>query len=166
MNHFLKSNNVKLNAAGYLVTSDKAEKPVTHPAFVAEQEAAHYMVMLAKAIEGKTFKVANADDFAAIEAAVLKSINEAKVEEYVKAPAKPAMEITNKLTAEAEAFINHGQDVSKANQINAVMNQFNTIKSIEEVGDYFTEGLVKLKAIYTIAEIQSAVEARISKIGR
>lgn len=166
MNHFLKANNVKLNDAGYLVTSDKAEKPVTHPAFVAEQEAAHYMVMLAKAIEGKTFKVANADDFAAIEAAVLKSINEAKVEEYIAIPAEPATPLKNQLADEALAFINHGQDVSKANQINAVMNQFNTIRSIEKVGDYFTEGLVKLKAIYTIAEIQAAVEARISKIGR
>lgn len=166
MNHFLKANNLKRNDAGYLVTNDKQERPVTHPAFVAEQEAAHYMVMLAKAIEGKTFKVANADDFAAIEAAVLKSINEAKVEEYVKAPAKPKMEITDKLADEALAFINHGQDVSKANQVNAVMNQFNTIRSIEKVGDYFTEGLVKLKAVYTIAEIQAAVEARISKIGR
>lgn len=166
MNHFLKSNAVKLNAAGYLVTNNKEEKPVNHPAFVAEQEAAHYVVMLAKAIEGKTFKVANADDFAAIEAAVLKSINEAKVEEYVKAPAKPAMEITDKLADEALAFINHGQDVSKAQAVNAVMNQFNTVNAIENVGDYFTEGLVKLKEIYTIAQIQAAVEARISKIGR
>lgn len=166
MNHFLKSQNVKLNAAGYLVTNDKTEKPVTHPAFVAEQEAAHYMVMLAKAIEGKTFKVANADDFAAIETAVLKSINEAKVEVYASVPAKPAMEITDKLASEALAFINHGQDVSKTQAVNAVMNQFNTVNAIEKVGDYFNEGLVKLKAIYTIAEIQAAVEARISKIGR
>jgi DNA segregation ATPase FtsK/SpoIIIE-like protein len=161
----LQTNQIEINKAGYLV-SIASQKPVNHPAFVAEQEAAHYVVMLAKAIEGKTFKVANADDFAAIEAAVLKSINEAKVETYVKTPAKPAMEITNKLAEEAMAFVNHGQDVSKANQINAVMNQFNTINAIENVGDYFTEGLVKLKAIYTIAEIQAAVEARISKIGR
>jgi hypothetical protein len=161
----LQTNQIEINKAGYLV-SIASQKPVNHPAFVAEQEKAHYMVMLAKAIEGKTFKASNVDDIKAIEAAVEKAIYAEKVEEYVKTPAKPKMEITDKLTAEAEAFINHGQDVSKAQAVNAVMNQFNTVNAIENVGDYFTEGLVKLKAIYTIAEIQAAVEARISKIGR
>lgn len=164
--NFLKSNEVTKNAANYLVTVNGA-KPVNHPAWVAEQEAAHYVVSLAAAIKGKTFKVSDVDNFAAIEAEVLRSINAEKIENYTTVPAKPVMKLTNQLADEAMAFINHGQDVSKANQINAVMNQFNTIRAVEEVGDYFTEGTpVKLKAIYTIAEIQAAVEAKISKIGR
>ncbi len=164
MNHFLKAESVKLNPAGYLVTNNKEEKPVNHPAFVVEQERAHYMVMLAAAIKGKNFKSTDVDNFAAIEKAVYDAINSEKVESYVAVPTKPNMELTNKLADEALAFINHGQDVSKANDINKVMNQFNTVKAIETVGDYFTEGLVKLKAIYTIAEIQAAVEATIDLI--
>ena len=39
------------------------------------------------------------------------------------------------------------------------MNEFNSIADIESVGDYFTEGLVKLNKIYSISEIQFAVES-------
>jgi hypothetical protein len=39
------------------------------------------------------------------------------------------------------------------------MQAFNAINAVETTGDYFSEGLVKLTNIYTIAEVKAAMEA-------
>jgi hypothetical protein len=44
------------------------------------------------------------------------------------------------------------------------MNQFNKINDVEQVGDYFSEGLVKLNKIYTIEEILAAVKIQVEKL--
>ncbi len=44
------------------------------------------------------------------------------------------------------------------------MQTFNAINGVQSVGDYFSEGLVKLNKIYTIEEILAAIQINIEKI--
>lgn len=160
---FLEFSQVELNKAGYLV-SNITKKPVTHVAFVAEQKQAEYLIKLAKAIEGKTFTASKVDNLAEIKKSVLDSINaDAKVS-YVDAPAKPKSKVNDEMVKFALDFVNYEGNKSKAEKVNNFMQQFNSIQSIESVGDYFNEGLVKLNKIYSIAEILEAVKLTVDKL--
>lgn len=159
---FLKSSELSLNPAGYLVaTIGKSDKPVTHAEFVNQQRAAEYIVKLAAALKGKTFKASKLDDLEAIKREV-KAAMTTDVRTYVSAPTKPTSKVNDEMVEFALNFAKFEDEKGKAAQINAFMQSFNKIADVENVGEYFSEGVVKLAKIYTIAEIQAAVEANIS----
>jgi hypothetical protein len=155
---FLKSTDIELNAAGYLV-SKTTKKPVSHTAFVAQQRNADYVVKLAAAIKGKNFRTTKTDDLEAIKASVKASMVAAQVNEYVAMPTKPTSKVQDELTQLALDFVKYEDTKETNSKINNIMNEFNSINDIEKVGDYFSEGLVKLSKIYTIKEILSAVKS-------
>jgi hypothetical protein len=161
---FLVIEQLELNKAGYLI-SNVSSKPVTHDVFVAQQKAAEYTVKLAAAIEGKTFKASEVDSLEAIKAEVKASINSTSVKSYVAAPAKPKSEVKEELLKFALDYTSFEEDTAKTAKINEMMNKFNKINDVQELGEYFTEGLVKLNKIYTIAEILKAVTALVPVLG-
>ena len=160
---FLTSKELKLNPAGYLI-STASKKPVTHVKFVQQQQQAEYMVKLAKAIEGKTFKCGKIDNLNAIKEAVLASMSKNQTKEYVSTPKKPVSKANDELVKFALDFADYQDTKQTVAKINEFMNQFNTIDAIEQVGDYFTEGLVQLNEIYTIDTILKAVQATTEKL--
>jgi hypothetical protein len=44
------------------------------------------------------------------------------------------------------------------------MNEYNVINDVEQVGEYFSEGVVKLKALYSIKTILAAVKITADKL--
>ena len=113
------------------------------------------------AVQGKTFKAGKLDDLEAIKASVRASMtNDTK--SYVEDPTKPVSKVNDEMVEFALNFAKY-EDVKEQNkQINTFMNQFNSINDVESVGDYFSEGVVKLAKIYTVAEILEAVKSNIS----
>ena len=160
---FLKNTDLVLNAAGYL-TIKKSGKPVNHNQFVQQQHKAEYIVKLAKAIEGKTFKCGKIDNLDAIKEAVLASMSKNQTKEYVSTPKKPVSKANDELVKFALDFADYQDTKQTVAKINEFMNQFSTIDAIEQVGDYFTEGLVQLNEIYTIDTILKAVQATTEKL--
>jgi MinD superfamily P-loop ATPase len=160
---FLTNQNLSLNKAGYLVSTE-SKKPVTHVEFVNQQKAAHYLVSLAEAIKDKNFVIGQIDNYAAIKAEVVKSINEATVVQYATAPAEPTSKVLDELIKYATDFDSYHDTKVSVSKINEFMNQFNKINDVEQVGDYFSEGLVKLNKIYTIEEILAAVKIQVEKL--
>lgn len=63
----------------------------------------------------------------------------------------------NSLKLEALDFIKNQNEVEKAQKINEFMQQFRILKTFEEVGLYFDDGLVQLNNIYTVDEILKSV---------
>ena len=160
---FLTSSQLELNPAGYLV-STVSTKPVLHAEFVAQQKAAEYTVKLAEAIKDKSFTATKVDSIETIKQQVLASINKASVKSYVSAPAKPTNDINDQLVKFALDYVGYESDKLESSKINDFMQQFNKINDIEEVGEYFSEGLVKLSKIYTIVEILAAVTICVNKL--
>ena len=160
---FLTSKNLVLNPAGYLI-SKETKKPVTHSDFVAQQKAAEYIVKLADAIKDKNFKSGKVDNLDEIKASIMASINAKNIKEYVATPSKPTCKAKDDLVKFALDFVNFEDNKAEAEQINKLMSQFETIEAVESVGDYFSEGLVKLSKIYTIAEILAAVKINADKM--
>lgn len=160
---FLKSEDLELNSAKYLV-SKKTGKPVKHSMFVKEQEGAEYLTKLVDAMEGKNFKQTKVDNLNDIKAQVVKSMSESSVREYVKNGKAPVSKTIEDLTDFAMKFSAYHDDVDKNSSINAIMNEYNKIDDVEKVGDYFAEGIVKLNKIYSTKEILAAAQAYITKI--
>ena len=154
---FLTSKELDLNPAGYLV-SKSTNKPVKHGMYAAAQDRAHYLVELSKAVQGKSFKVGKVDCLRTIEASVRAKINAAAVINYVPTPTKPVSAVNDELVQFALDFASYETLKSDSEKINTIMNTFNVINAVETTGDYFEEALVKLNKIYSIAEIQSAVD--------
>lgn len=159
MNTFLKLNNLSLNPAGYLIDK-KSEKPVNHPAFVEQQAKAHYIVLLAEAIKGKTFKASKLDDLEAIKAQVKASISN-NTRSYVAEPKKPTSKVNDEMVEFALNFAKFEDEKGKVAQVNNFMQQFNAIQDVESVGDYFSEGVTKVSKLYTISEILAAVQTNV-----
>lgn len=155
---FLKSSELQLNAAGYLVSTTN-NKPVTHPMFVQQQQSAHFTVELSKAVQGKSFKSSKVDSLEAIMEEVKKSIAATEKVAYITAPTKPTSKVNDELVQFALDFANFETEKANSEKLNELMQQFNAIHAIETVGDYFQEGLVKLSKIYTIEQIKEAVVA-------
>ena len=160
---FLTSKDLSLNAANYLISSS-SKKPVAHLEFVRQQQAAEYLVKLAEAIKDKTFTASKVDNLAAIKAEVLRSIKEVTVVQYATAPTEPTSALLDELVKYAEDFDSYHDTKVSVSKINEFMNQFNKINDVEQVGDYFSEGLVKLNKIYTIEEILAAVKIQVEKL--
>lgn len=155
---FLTVKDLSLNPAGYLI-STTSKKPVTHPAFVAQQKNAEYTVKLADAIKGKTFKCGKTDDLDKIKAEVLAAINAKNIKQFIATPEKPKSAVKDELVQHALNFANYEVKKGEVAKINEIMAEFEAITAVEEVGDYFSEGLVKLTKIYTTEEILAAVQA-------
>jgi len=160
---FLKSENLVLNPAGYLINKT-TKRPVDHKDFVSQQKSAEYIVKLADAIKDKNFKSGNVDNLETIKAEVMASINSKNVKEYVKTPSKPTSKANDELVKFAMDFVTYEDDKQEVEQINKLMDQFSAIEAIESVGDYFSEGLVKLNVIYTTAQILAAVKINADKL--
>lgn len=160
---FLKSNQLELNPAGYLVSKVDG-KPVNHPLFVMQQRAAEYTVKLAEAIKDKNFKQGNVDNLEAIKQEVLISISNASTRNYVSEPKEPVSKVQDELTKHALDFVKFLEKKEETSKVNSLMNQFNKIDDVENVGDYFEEGLVKLNEIYTIKQILAAIKITVDKL--
>lgn len=160
---FLKVSDLKLNPAGYLINKT-TNKPVDHKDFVAQQRAAEYVVKLAAAISDKNFTPGKVDCLADIKAEVMASINAKNVKEYVAVPKEPTSKVVDELTKYALDFVSFEENKEEAAAVNKLMDSFSSIEAIESVGDYFSEGLVKLNAIYSIKEILAAVKINAEKM--
>ena len=152
---FLKLVDVKLNEAGYLV-SVKTDKPVNNEAFVNAQNEAHLFVSIANECKGKKFKADAVSVFANIVDKVKKSLSEEAVYEYETAPKKPDLSIADKIAAEGVAFAEFEGKRSKASKVNRLLAQFEAIRKTEQVGEYFEEGVVNLKKLYSIDDLVTA----------
>jgi len=160
---FLKLNEISLNPAGYLVATE-TNKPVNHKEFAEQQKRAHYVVKLSEAIKDKNFKAVAIDDLEAITRKLQAELDAADVTNYVAAPEKPTSKVQEELVQFALDFASYGDKKEQTDKINTFMQTFNAINGVESVGDYFSEGLVKLNKIYTIEEILAAVRINIEKI--
>ena len=152
---FLKLTDVKLNEAGYLV-SVKTDKPVNNEDFVNAQNEAHLFVSIANECKGKKFKADEVSVFASIVDKVKKSLSEKTVYEYETAPKKPDLSMANKIAAEGAAFAEFEGKQSKAAKVNRLLVQFEAIRKTEQVGEYFVEGVVNLKKLYSIDDLVTA----------
>jgi len=160
-NEFLKLEQLQLNPAGYLTNGTK---PVTHKEFVEAQKAAEYVVKLADAIKNKNFECGKVDNLAAIKAEVQAAINATSKKVYVTAPTKPVSAVNEELVQFALDFAKFEDEKGKIAKINEFMQQFSVINDVESVGEYFSEGLVKLSKLYTTEEILEAVKVHIEKL--
>lgn len=159
---FLKLNDLELNTAGYLV-SKKSGKPVTHSEFIKQQKNAEYIVKLAEAIKDKNFKPGKIDNLEDIKHEVLTSLN-TTTQVYLKEPTKPVSKVNEELVKYALDFVNYEKSKEKTEKINELMNEFNCINDVESVGEYFTEGVIKLNNIYNIKTILAAVQITSDKL--
>lgn len=163
MNEFLKSSELTLNPANYLISAT-TNKPVIHKEFVEQQKRAHYVCSLAIAIKDKNFKPCQVDDLDAITRQVQAELDASDVTNYVAAPEKPTSKVQEELVQFALDFASYGDKKEQTDKINTFMQTFNAINNAEQFGEYFTEGLVKLNKIYSISEILEAVKINIDKI--
>lgn len=159
---FLKSTELSLNAAGYLV-SETTGKPVTHSEFVNQQKNAEYIVKLAAAIKDANFTPSKVDNLEAIKVAVKASMA-GSTQTYVTAPTKPTSQVNDELVKFALDFNSYEDAKLQSEKINVFMQQFNSVNDVEQVGDYFTEGVVKLSAIYDIKTILEAIRINVEKL--
>jgi hypothetical protein len=154
---FLKLVDVKLNEAGYLV-STQTNKPVNNGAFVNAQNEAHLFVSIANACKDKKFKADKVSVFTSIVDKVKKSLSEEAVYEYETAPKKPTLSISDKIAAEGVAFAKFEGKQNKTAKVNKLLIQFEAIRKTEQVGEYFEEGAVNLKKLYSIDDLVTAAK--------
>ena len=160
---FLTQKEVTLKQAGYLVNSTNNESPIINEEFVQAQEVAHYFVTLADRIKDKNFKVETPDSFDEICLQVSMENFAATKPKYVEDGEEPKTAIKDKLVKESLAWLKFRENKSKNELINNKMQAFNVLKEFEEFGLFFSEGVVKLEKIYTVAEILKAVTLIIEK---
>jgi hypothetical protein len=156
MKKFLKSTDVQL-VNGYLSNGEEMA-PVTHEAFIAAQKRAEYICTFATLAKGKDFKGKEADSLDDLKKKVAEALA-TKDTEFVTAPAKVTQELTDKLAAEAKAFMSFTDETTKVKKINKFLQEFNILKEFEEVGLFFEDGIVKLNKIYTLEEVVTSVQA-------
>ena len=155
---FLKLVDVKLNEAGYLV-STQTNKPVNNVGFVNAQKEAHLFVSIAKECEGKVFKASEVVSvFSDIIEKVKNSVSTEAVYEYEAAPKKPTNSILDKITAAGVEFTEFESKKDKAAKVNKLMVQFEAIRKTEQLGEYFEEGVVNLKKLYSIDDLVTAAK--------
>lgn len=160
---FVKSTELALVNGGYVVTG-KGQTPVFHEEFIRLQKHAEWIVTFAEKAKGVDFVGKIPASIEAIKYEVTKTLAGSGVE-YLPKPEKVERELTDKLAAEAMAFIKHFGESSKVEKINKFMQTFNVIKEFEEFGLYFEEEICKLNKVYTIEEIVTAVKEVIDLLG-
>lgn len=161
---FLKAKELKLNEAGYLV-STVTGKPVNNNSYYKQQKAAEYVVKLAEKIKNKNFRQVNIDCLDQVKKELTEELSKRQSYVYVDQPSEPKSKVFDDLVNYALKFSSIEDEKLKVNQINENMNEFNTIFDVENVGEYFTQEIVKLNKIYTINEILNAVTEISNKVG-
>lgn len=155
MKTFLKKGEVQLINGGYV--SDMSGKPVSNTAFLDAQLHAEYIVTFAKMAKNKNFKGVKANSIESFITEVKSAINKNKPTQYLETPTTVKRPTTEKLAAEAMAFMEYQGEVSKVEKINQFLQQFNVINEFETYGLFFDQEIVKLSNIYTMEEITTAV---------
>ena len=153
---FVKNGELNLVNGGYVTFGEK-QTPVYNENFMAVQKHAEWVVTFAEKAKGKDFVGKAADSLDAVKTEVKKALSKSDVE-YVKSPKKVIGELTDKLQAEAMAFINFNKESSKADKINKFLQSFNALNEFETFGMYFTEDICKLPKIYTMKEVIAATK--------
>lgn len=161
---FLKLSDLSLNPAKYLINT-KTGKPVNHADFIAQQRRAEYVIKLSEAIKDKNFTASKVDSLSAIMLEVSQSLSAANKVAYVAEPTKPTSSVKDELVKFALDFDKYEDEKITTDKVNEFMNEFNVINDVETVGDYFSEGVVKLNKIYTVADILAAVKSNVAKLG-
>lgn len=156
MKQFLKNTEVQLINGGYL--SNKEGKPVYNLQFINAQKHAEYVVTFATLAKGKDFTGKKADSLLDLEIEVRKALQE-KAPKFIEGPEAPSSTMTDKLAAEAKAFMTYKDGSNKVEKTNEFLQQFNIIKEFEDFGLFFEDDIVKLNKIYTMEEIISAVSS-------
>lgn len=151
---FLKNKEVELKNGGYLV--DNTDAPVFHKEFVELQTEAHYLVSLSEKVKDVNFVGKKAVSFDSVVKAVTNQINDEQ-RVYVTTPKEIATPTLDKLQKEALSWLNNQSEGTKSEKLNRIMQKFNTLAEFEEFGLYFSEGIVKMKALYTLEQIVEAV---------
>ena len=154
---FLKKGSLALINGGYL-TIGADETPVTNVEFVNAQKEAELLCKIAEAVKGKNFKDIKGENLEALIAKVISEVNLKNRSDIFKTPEKPLRELGDKIAAEALAFIQYDDNVSKANELNNRFQQYAIIKEFEDFGLFFTDGIVKLNHIYSVDDIKAALE--------
>lgn len=160
---FLTVSQLELNKAGYLI-SKETKKPVNHVEFVKQQKVAEFTIKFAETIKDKTFKCGKIDNIEEIKTSVLATINSKNLKEYVTTPIKPTSKVNDEMVKYALDFVAFEESKSDIEKLNLLMAEFDVIDAIETVGDYFTEGLTKLNAIYSIEEVLTAMKVTTEKL--
>jgi hypothetical protein len=159
---FVKKGELALVNGGYMVVGEE-QTPVFNQDFVAVQKHAEWVVTFAEKAKGKDFVGKAPDRIEDVRNEVRKALEDKGVT-YVQGPKSVKRELTDKLQAEALAFMKFHGETSKAVQINKFLQQFNILQEFEEFGLYFEEDVCKLNRIYTIEEIVEAVTAVIDLV--
>lgn len=154
---FLKSSELALNAGNYLVNKETG-KAVTNEAYIAEQLKAHYLVTLAAKCKGKVFKAGEVANFAQLAEEARKETTEQAATVYFEKEEAPKSELLDQLVSHALAFQATGDKNNRAEKLNKMLQEYNTINKVDNAGMYFKEGVVELVKIYTITDIKAAAE--------
>lgn len=156
MKQFLKAEDLQLINGGYL--ANKESNPVTHEEFVKAQKHAQYIIKYAEVAKTKNFKESKVDSVKDLEKEVLALLANDKVD-FVEKPSAVKGELTEKLAAEAMAFMSYRNNSNKAEKVNEFLQQFKILKEFEDFGLFFDQGVTKLtqERIYTVKEIITAV---------
>lgn len=153
---FKSTGDVQLINGGYL--SDSDSNGVNNSPFVAAQQRAHLLITVAAAMKGKTFTAKTPDCIASIISECNTAINTVQATEYVKAPKEPTRKLQDQLTAEANKWMEHQEEVGANEALNDFLQEFNVIQEFEEFGLFFSAGTVKLDGLYTMKEIIAAAQ--------
>ena len=152
---FLTKAELELKNGGYLTSKDG--DAVTHPEFVTLQREAHYLVNLANTVRATNFEVKEAITFDQVVAQVKAKLNDEK-RVYVKSPKEIKRTTTDKLAEEALAWVGFQKDKTVAEKLNNTLQRFNVIAEFEDYGLFFSQGIVKLKELYSLEQIVEAVK--------
>lgn len=153
-NIFVKPSELTTKDGGYLYSKTT---PVTNEKFVELQREAELLVKTAEAVKKADFKGKKPDNFDEIVKAVEAELKNDFVE-YLPTPKAPKRSTTDKLKNEALAWIDYEKLSSKAEKVNESMQRYNLLFDFEKHGLFFTEGVVKLRNIYTTSEITEAIK--------
>ena len=151
---FLTKAELELRNGGYLTS--KEGDAVTHPEFVTLQREAHYLVNLANTVRATNFEVKEAITFDQVVKQVTDKLNDEK-RTYVNAPKAEATPTLDKLQKEALAWLGNKKGEEKTEKLNRILQKFNVIAEFEEFGLFFSQGIVKLKELYSLEQIVEAV---------
>ena len=159
MKQFIKKDELQLINGGYL--SNSKGNPVYNANFVALQTHANYIVTFARLAKTKNFVTRTADNVQELEKEVKELLSKNKTIQFVSKPEAVKRPVTEKLKSEALSFMNFQEEVGNKIKVNTFLQKFKALAEFEEFGLFFTEDIVKLDKIYTLAEIVEAVEQTI-----
>jgi len=152
---FLKNKEVNVANGGYLVKTG-TETPVFHKEFVELQEEAHYLVSLANKVKESDFTKKETKTFDQVIKEVTNEINKEQ-RTYLEAPKAAVTPTIDKLQKEALNWLTSKTEEGKTEKLNRILQKFNVIADFESFGLYFSQGIVKLKGLYTLQQIVDAI---------